>query len=71
MSRDDIFPLFWILDLLLWISYIILLINISRCLYFLSATYVTEPGIIPKGEMLTVEQIRKITETPSNLDELL
>ena len=35
---------------------------------FLTATYVTEPGIIPKGDPLTTDQIRKITETPGILN---
>lgn len=35
---------------------------------FLTATYVTEPGIIPKGDPLTTDQIRRITETPGILN---
>ena len=50
----DLSPFLWIFDLLLWFL----------CLGFLTATYVTEPGIIPKGDPLTTEQIRRITETP-------
>lgn len=42
---------------------VIIIIN-CRCIFFLSITYLTEPGIIPKGNPLTIEQIRKITDTP-------
>ena len=27
-------------------------------------TYFTEPGIIPKGKPLTIDQIQKLTDTP-------
>ena len=48
-------PSVWILGSILWLC----------CLYFLSATYLTEPGLIPKGAPLTAEQIRLISETPT------
>lgn len=35
-----------------------------RSVVFLFATFLTEPGIIPKGTPLTQEQIKNITETP-------
>ena len=40
-------------------------------LYFLSATYLTEPGLIPKGAPLTPEQIRSISETPCKIHAFL
>ncbi|KAK8796450.1 hypothetical protein WA588_000585 [Blastocystis sp. NMH] len=50
----DVPAFLWGLSLLLWTISVV----------FLFATFLTEPGIIPKGTPLTQEQIKNITETP-------
>ena len=65
MDRTYVPVILLILCILVWIMYAMLhycSVNI-RCVYFLTATYLTEPGIIPKGSPLSPDQIKDIAET--------
>ena len=62
--RKDLHPIIWVCDILLWIGYQFTSLLKSSCIYCLSATYLTEPGVIPKGAPLTPAQVLNISETP-------
>ncbi|KAK8800220.1 hypothetical protein WA171_004855 [Blastocystis sp. BT1] len=54
--------IFKLVNIVVWIFFFVFWV---LSVYFLSATYLTEPGVIPKGTALTAEQIKSITETAS------